>query len=144
VLVFVALTSPPAVLYAIPVERFMTLEAAQATNIWFLATVATWRVALLFVFLLRVAALRWFEVLAAGLLPLTLIVSALTALNLEHVVFDLMGGLAPEQRTGNDGAYGVLMVITVFSVFTFPVLAIAWMVMVARVQRRARQGLAAR
>lgn len=45
-LVFVALTSPPAVLYAIPVERFLALDAAQVANAWFLAIVATGRLAL--------------------------------------------------------------------------------------------------
>src|SRR5512134_2839207 len=51
VLIFITLTAPPAVLYAIPVERFMSLAAAQAANAWFLGVVATWRVALLFWFL---------------------------------------------------------------------------------------------
>ena len=82
VLLFVTLTSPPAVLYAIPVERFMSFEAAQQVNVWFLAVVAIWRVALLAVFLMRVAGLSRFTVLVATLLPFTLIVATLTALNL--------------------------------------------------------------
>lgn len=129
VLVFLSLTSLPALLYAIPVERFMSLEAAQQTNVWFLAVVASWRVALLFVFLRRVARLSWLAMLIAGLLPLTLIVTALTVLNLEHVVFNLMGGLAPGQESGNDAAYGVLFLITYFSVFAFPVLLIGYLLL---------------
>jgi|GEM_PF-4987218 len=45
-LAFVTLTAPPALLYAIPVERFMTPSAASVTNAWFLAVVAAWRVGL--------------------------------------------------------------------------------------------------
>ena len=45
-LAFVTLTAPPALLYAIPVERFMTPSAASVTNVWFLAVVAAWRVGL--------------------------------------------------------------------------------------------------
>lgn len=37
VVTLVALTSPPALLYAIPVERWMPMVQAQQTNVWFLA-----------------------------------------------------------------------------------------------------------
>jgi hypothetical protein len=47
VLLFVTLTSPPAILYAIPVEMFMSFSAAAAANAVFLLVVATWRVVLL-------------------------------------------------------------------------------------------------
>ena len=52
---FVALTAPPALLYAIPVERWMSMSDAIATNAWFLAVVAAWRVGLLFLVLRRYA-----------------------------------------------------------------------------------------
>lgn len=126
VLVFLCLTSPPAILYAIPVERFMSLAAAQAANVWFLAIVATWRVSLLVWFLRSVAGLSRFAVLVASVLPLTLIVVALTILNLEHVVFNLMAGLTPEQRSGNDTAYRVVIILAVFSVMAAPVFLIAY------------------
>lgn len=129
VLVFVTLTSLPALLYAIPVERFMPMESAQQANIWFLGVVASWRVALLLVFLRRIAKLTWAAVVVAGLLPLTMIVTVLWMLNLEHVVFDLMGGLREGQESANDGAYGVLTVITVFSMLGFPLLLIAYIAM---------------
>ena len=43
---FITLTAPPVILYAIPVARFIPLAQAAATNAWFLALVALWRVAL--------------------------------------------------------------------------------------------------
>jgi len=36
------------------------------------------------------------------LLPIALIVVALAALNLEHVVFEFMSGIRPEQQAGNE------------------------------------------
>lgn len=126
VLLFVTLTSPLAWLYAIPVERFLTMDAAQDANVAFLAVVATWRVALLAWFLARVSDLRPLAALVATLLPLTLIVVTLTALNLEHVVFNLMGGLTPGQESPNDAAYGVVMGLAVFSVLASPVLLVLY------------------
>lgn len=122
VLLFVSLTAPPAILYAIPVERFMSLDSAQRANVWFLAVVAIWRVALLLKYLKSAAGLSGLRVLVATLLPLTLIVSLLTALNLEHVVFKLMAGLEESEKSANDGAYGILFIITLFSVMASPVL----------------------
>ena len=104
VLTFVALTSPPAILYAIPVERFTDLATARSLNVWFLATVALWRVALLFFYLRRNARLKYVALFTASLLPLTAIVTTLTILNLEKAVFDIMGGLR-ESGTSNDSAY---------------------------------------
>lgn len=129
VLIFVMLTSAPALLYAIPVERFMSLEAAQQTNAWFLAVVAAWRVGLLLRFLRGAAALSLGQTIVVGLLPLALIVTALTALNLEHAVFEIMGGLR-EVGTPYDSAYVVLILITVMSIFASPILLIAWLWMI--------------
>jgi uncharacterized protein (DUF486 family) len=126
VLVFVTLTSPPAVLYAIPVEKFMTLPAAQSANAWFLAIVASWRVALLVWFLRQSAGLRGFTVLVASLLPLTLIVVSLAALNLEHVVFSLMSGILPEERSANDLSYSIVNTLALFSFLAFPFLLFAY------------------
>jgi len=130
VLLFVTLTSPPALLYAIPVERFVALETAQTINVWFLAVVAAWRVVLLYLYLKRSARLSGFAIVVACFLPLTLIVAALAALNLEHVVFKLMAGLEEHERSANDAAYVILLVITYLSVMLSPLLlgCYAWMV----------------
>ena len=127
VLVFVTLTSPPAVLYAIPVEKFMSLQAAQSANAWFLAVVATWRVALLVWFLHQLAGLKGLTIVVATLLPLALIVVALAALNLEHVVFSLMSGIRPEQRSANDLSYGIVTALAFFSFLASPFLLVAYL-----------------
>ena len=74
VLLFITLTAPPALLYAVPVEQFMPPGMARATNAWFLAVVAAWRVALLVIFLARIARLTAGVVVVATLLPLSMIV----------------------------------------------------------------------
>ena len=130
VLIFVCMTAPPALLYAIPVERFMSLEAAQTANVWFLAVVAAWRVALLWRFLKGSAGLSGGELIVSCLLPITLIVTALTFLNLEHVVFNIMSGIAPAEQTANDAAYGVLFLITGGSMLALPFLSIGYVVLV--------------
>ncbi len=122
VLLFISLTSPPAILYAIPVEKYMALESAQLANVWFLAVVAIWRVLLFLKYLKNSANLSGLCVLVATLLPLTLIVALLTVLNLEHVVFKLMAGLEEHEKSANDNAYFILMTITYFSVLASPVL----------------------
>lgn len=130
VLIFVSLTSGPAILYAIPVERFFDLETARSLNAWFLATVATWRVALLIFFLRRYAQLGVFQIVVAAILPLTLIVTALTVLNLERAVFEIMGGLREGGGTANDKAYAVLFTLTYFSVILFIPLLICYIALV--------------
>jgi hypothetical protein len=136
VLTFVTLVSPPAILYAIPVERWTTFAMAREINIWFLAVVALWRIILLFLFLKRFAGLNAFELIITALLPLTFIISSLALLNLEHVVFDIMAGISETQGTANDSAYVVVLVLTYISVITFPFLLAGYLVSIYLAYRR--------
>jgi hypothetical protein len=117
VLTFVTLVSPPAALYAIPVEYLWSTDTANSVNVLFLAVVATWRVALLVFFLRSLGELDWFSTIVATLLPLTLIVVTLTTLNLDKVVFDFMGGI--REKTASDGSYLVLIVLSYVSIGLF-------------------------
>ena len=132
VLTFVTLTSPPAALYAFPIERFVVLDTANAVNAWFLAAVAAWRVALLVWFLRRLGALTWPRIVVGTLLPLSLVVTSLAALNLEHVVFRIMGGITETERSASDAAYGVVVMLTFLSVYAFLPLVISWIVLSRR------------
>ena len=135
VLVFVTLTAPPALLYAIPVERFMSLDAAQSVNAWFLAIVAVWRVAMLVWFLRKFAGLPSLSIVIAALLPLALIVVTLSALNLEHVAFDIMAGIRPEQRSGNDLSFNIVTILAIFSVLAAPILLVAYVWLIYRTRK---------
>ena len=136
VLVFVTLCSPPALLYAIPVERFMPLEMAQSTNAWFLAIVASWRVALLAVFLRHGAGLSMLATIIGTLLPLCIILIALSLLNLEHVVFSLMAGIAPEQRSPADLSYGIVLGLSMLSTMVSPLVLLAYILLIVLAWRR--------
>jgi len=120
VLIFVCLTSLPAVLYAIPVERLVPLATAQLMNLWFLAAVASWRVALLIWFLARVAKLDAAQIFAICGLLLAGTVTALAILNLEQAVFEIMGG-NDRAATAGDRAYATVIAITGISWLVLPV-----------------------
>ena len=135
VLIFVGLTSLPALLYAVPVERVVDLKAAQSINAWFLGIVAVWRVALLFRYLITSAKLHWFIVTTVAVLLLSGIVVTLTLLNLEHVVFDLMAGISNEDASPNDAAYLVVLGLAFTSLWAFPIALILYLGAVFRRQQ---------
>lgn len=139
VLTFVAMTSPPAILYAIPVERFTDLRTAGQLNLWFLAAVALWRVALLLWFFVVLPRVGAFKAVSTALLPLAAIVTALTALNLHRVVFSIMGGLAESERSPHDDAYGFLVALTFVSVLLAPVLGLVYIGSIVHSQLKHRR-----
>jgi len=121
VLTYISLTSFPAIFYAIPVERFFSLDTANTMNVWFLIIVAAWRLALLKDFLGRFTKLSGHHILTVTLMPICVIISTLTILNLHKVVFDVMGGV--RDRTSHDNDYGILVILTIFSlILTLPLI----------------------
>lgn len=140
VFIFLGLTSMPALLYAIPVERVVDLKTAQSINAWFLGVVATWRVALLFRYLISSARLHWFIVTTVSALLLSGIVVTLSLLNLEHVVFDLMAGIREEDASPNDVAYLVVFGLAFISLWVFPIALILYLGAVVHRQQRKSVG----
>ncbi len=121
VLTFIALTSFPAIFYAIPVERVFPIQTANTINVWFLAIVAAWRLGLLYYFLKHFTRLSAGNILTVTLMPICLIISVLTMLNLHRVVFNIMGGM--REPTPHDSSYFVLMVLTgISAILTIPLL----------------------
>lgn len=94
-------------------------------------------------FLWRVGGLSPGAIAVGTLLPLTIIVVALSALNLEHVVFELMGGLRSPHRSGNDTAYWIVILLSFASVWASPFLAIGYGFLAYQARRRARAERAA-
>jgi hypothetical protein len=125
VLTFVSLTSFPAIIYAIPVEKFVSMALATKLNSYFLLIVATWRVLMLFKFFKVLAKQSILETIVAMLLPICGIIVILTILNLEKVVFDIMAGFI--HPSSNDGAYAILIGLTIGSIYTFPFLAVFYL-----------------
>lgn len=130
-LTFISLVSPPALLYAIPVERWFSFETATKLNVWFLVIVASWRVALLVFYLKRSSELSFGELVVATFLPLTIIVFALVELNLEGAVFEIMAGIR-RSRTANDAAYRFLFTLALLSYLCIVPLFIAYVTIVSQ------------
>jgi len=124
VLTFIGLTSFPAIFYAIPVEQFFTIQTANSMNVWFLAIVAAWRLGLLYYFLKHFTRLSAGNILTVTFMPICLIISTLTVLNLHRVVFEIMGGV--RNPTPHDSSYLILMLLTGISMISTLPLLIAY------------------
>lgn len=121
VVTFIGLTSFPAIFYAIPVEKFLSIETSNTINVWFLAIVAAWRLALLYYFLKHFTKLSKGSIITVTLMPICVIISVLTMLNLHRVVFNIMGGM--RHPTPHDSSYFVLMLLTGLSlILSIPLL----------------------
>ena len=141
-LTLISLTSFPAALYAIPVERFMKMQTAIDVNVWFLMIVAVWRVALFYLYLSRTYTLNKYFTLLVMLLPLMAIVFVLFILNLDNAVFEIMAGLHGQKSdpTPNDGAYAFIFLLTTLSSVGFiPVLLIYITAAIIRWRRKPHQ-----
>ncbi len=134
VLTFISLTSFPAIFYAIPVEKFVSMQLANSINVWFLLIVAIWRLALLFYFLHVFTRLNYFNIFVLALMPMCLIISILTALNLHRVVFNVMSGIRIENP--HSSAYTVLIILTGVSVILIGPLIIAYMTNVYKYRKQ--------
>ena len=133
-LTFLALVSPPAILYAVPIEKFTDLPTANSVNAWFLFVVAAWRVALLLFALRRFFEMDGLSALIVTLFPLSLIVIGLGVLNADKFVFNVMGGI--REPSPNEFAYGVLLLLFVLSVFLAPILLITYFALILKGSRK--------
>ncbi len=125
-LTVVTLTAPPGILYAVPVRHWFDLAFAQQLRLGFLAIVATWRVLLLGYYLAVGRGLSGVLTFMGTAFPLTVIIVALFALNLENAAFDLMRDIRPEEATVNDTAYGILFPLSLLSLALFALLLLPW------------------
>jgi hypothetical protein len=142
-LIFITMTSPPAILYAIPVELIYPEErliTANRINLDFLYIVAIWRVALLLFYLRKVGDLSGWQAFIGTLLPLEFIVFVLVALNLDKVVIKFMSGIMRGEVSPHDDAFMMLSTVSFFSaVFFFPTLAIFLVVIIKRWKSRKQE-----
>ncbi|MCA8996587.1 MAG: hypothetical protein KDA80_06375 [Planctomycetaceae bacterium] len=89
--------SPMAALYAVPVERILDAVPAMATNLWFLAIVATWRVLLI----IRVVSVIYGVSVWKVVFPVFLLADSVVLQLLVITpapVFTIMGGLGLSER----------------------------------------------
>ena len=133
-LAYISLTSPLAFLYALPVERWVEMRQAREINWWFLVVVATWRVVLYALYLLRRAGLPGGRTFIMLLLPLTAILFALAQLNLDHVIFNIMAGV-DDRGTAAEHVYGLIWMLSMLSTLLFPFLVIGYVVCIFNAQK---------
>ncbi len=126
VLTYITLTAPPAVLYAIPFQMIFPdprYETANTLNAWLLVLVSLWRIALLWQLLRSVAKMDAYTLIISMFMSLLPIIVGITALNLEHAVFHIMGGIT--NPSPNDVTYEILMIISIVSILAIgPVLVL--------------------
>jgi len=126
VLTFVGMTAPPAILYAIPVERFSDPYTATQVNYGFLLAVASWRVVLLWAYLRRSARLRIMHAFLALSLPLSLIMVVLEYFQFTEMIMEGMagnrGGQDPPNRAGE-----FVISLSWLSLFAFPFLLVGYL-----------------
>jgi hypothetical protein len=133
----VGMTAPLAWLYALPVERWTSVENAIDLNIAFLAIVAIWRVSLYARYLRVGWRFDWLATIVCTFLPLVAIVTSLTLFNLEHAVFSIMGGLQREGASERviDETYKVVVEITFFAWCALLPLLAGYVVAIVRARR---------
>jgi hypothetical protein len=138
VVTFIGLTSFPAILYAIPVEKYYPIQTADSINAYFLLVVAIWRLCLLYYFLKKFTRLGIGSIFTITLMPICLIITTLSELNLDHVVYNIMSGI--EHPSPNDSSYLIIWLLSGISAIIILPLLIAYFVGIYfRYQKRKRK-----
>lgn len=126
VLIFVSMTSPPALLYALPTELVFTPDTAQGINLVFLAVVSFWRVALLIDFLKGAAKLHTVAALVGAFTPILLVISFLSIINVLPMVMQGMAGNQQQETSPGAEAEVVVAVIAFLGWYAFPIVLLAY------------------
>jgi hypothetical protein len=98
ILTLVSLTSFPGILYALPVEKFLPPETADAVNLSFLTLVAAWRMGIVVLFLRRRTELSWPKMLVGTAMPILAVATALAFVRKINGFLAMMGGLRGDGR----------------------------------------------
>lgn len=127
-LTFVAMTSAPGLVYALPVEWWTEPNTAAALSGWALAFVAAYRVTLLVLFYRRAAGLHPGGAVLLTLLPLVSIMVVLAALRVGTVVGRMMAGIRDGAPAAAEQIDVIILTIGFYSLLASPVIAGAYLV----------------
>jgi hypothetical protein len=78
-----------------------------------------------------------FDTAIVTVLPICVVIFALAMLNLEHVVFNIMGGLRPEEEGPDDTAYAVVVLLSMLTLLLGPLAGIFYALRVVDRRRSA-------
>ena len=126
------MTAPLALLYAIPVERFLAEADATRANLWLLGFVSLWRVLLI----TRVASVLWNVRFMAAFFPVMLFATSVALLlvwMMPKPVVEVMGGIRLSEA--DQVVFGVTIMVQLLGLVAWPVCLVGTGV-VACVQRR--------
>lgn len=128
---FVASTSLPGLVYAVPMEQWTDLNTASGYNVAALAFVSLYRVSLLFWFFARILQMSKGVAAVATLLPLAAITLTLSLLGHGARIMDIMGGFR-DRMSKTDMEMWVAM-LGCLSWVVGPILLIIYLGVAARV-----------
>jgi len=94
-LTLLALVSPPAILYAIPVEQLARSSTAVPIRIGMLTLVAVWRLSLLVYYVMKLSTLRRPTAVIGSFIPIAASIAALSAMHLTDTTAQGMARLEP-------------------------------------------------
>ncbi len=131
---YVSLTSLPAAIYALPLERWMELEQARTGNVAMLAVVAAWRVALYVYLLRRIAGFPIYTTIVTTLLPLAVIICFVTISGTQFRVLSIMTGVTvdPPPPSTAETRFDIIASLSCLSLVLTPVLVILWLILFER------------
>lgn len=125
VLGMVCFTSLPALLYAIPVEKFMTATNATIYNAAALGIVATYRVSLLAWFHAKVVQIRWWQNVLAILFTISFIGAGVFIFGYAPKILETMGGMRYDDPVRNQVAK-LGEGLSFFSLLAAPIVVVAY------------------
>lgn len=124
VLAFVAATSLPGIVYALPVEAISASGTASAYNVAALIFVSTYRVALLVWFFRKILEMRLWPAIVATFLPISCITAVISLADLGHKILNMMGGF--RGNVSQTAAEAVVLAIGYTSFCLAPFLLVAY------------------
>ncbi|MBS1704538.1 MAG: hypothetical protein JST40_01580 [Armatimonadetes bacterium] len=138
-LTFIAATAPPAMAYALPVERYLSPADAVQYNFYALVVVATYRVSLLIWYLLRAYRFPWWRTIIVFVVPISLILFALMATGQGRYVLEIMGGF--RDKLPREQIEQTVMGLGLLGLFVSPVVLVAYAIdLVIFLRRRPKIG----
>lgn len=134
-LIYITLCSPPGIIYAIPVERYMGEIDARFTNGLFLGFVALYRVAMWISWMRQVAGFGWPLTILSAVWPLNLIVAGLALTSLGPFIMMSMAGTPTSLSTphpNTDWLEHVISTILEISVIAVVPLTLVWVALAGK------------
>lgn len=129
-LTFVAMTAPPAMLYAIPVDWWVDAPTTVALSGWTLLFVAVYRVAMLGVFFIRAGGLPLLPAGVLTLAPITLIMVGLALSRFSTVIARGMAGIDAPPPTPEEVVVerfdNIIINLGTVALYAAPLVAIAY------------------